>query len=144
MTVPVVLPVKLAEHVADPPLPDSVQLVFAGDTPAPLADKLTDPVGVVFVPVAVSLTVTVQLLAAPGTTGLAQLTTVDVERPLTVNVAERLLLSLFCCVATTVWLLPKLAAGTMNVQPLPVMLPWEFVEQVVSSVPFVVLTVPSQ
>ena len=56
MIVPVVLPVNVAEQV--PPL--RVQLVLVGETPAPLAVKLTVPAGVVGV-AEVSLTVAVQL-----------------------------------------------------------------------------------
>jgi hypothetical protein len=68
-----------------PLLPLSVQLVLVGDAPAPLAVRLTVPVGVVAVPLAVSATVIVQLLATFGSAGLAQLTAVDVVRPVTVN-----------------------------------------------------------
>src|SRR5437867_4167615 len=68
LIVPVVLPVKLAEHVAVAPLPLSVQLVLVGVTPAPLAVRLTLPDGVLAVPVGdVSLTVTVHVLAWPMT-----------------------------------------------------------------------------
>jgi hypothetical protein len=68
-----VLPVKLTEQ-----LPElSVQLVLVGETPAPLAVKLTVPVGVVGVP-DVSVTVTVQLEAWPITTGLAHERDVEV------------------------------------------------------------------
>jgi len=72
---PLVLPVKLAEQVANVPEPLNVQLVLAGDTPAPLAVRLTVPVGAVAL-AAVSVTVTVQLLATPGSAGLVQLTPV--------------------------------------------------------------------
>jgi hypothetical protein len=78
--VPALLPVKFAEHEPVSPLPPPrVQLALVGDTPAPLAVKLTVPVGVLD-PDAVSVTVTVQLLAAPTRTGLVQLTDVLVER----------------------------------------------------------------
>ena len=54
---PVLLPVKVTEQ-----LPElRVQLALAGETPAPLAVKLTVPVGVEDVPGEVSLTGTVQL-----------------------------------------------------------------------------------
>jgi hypothetical protein len=57
LIVPVLLPVKVTEQ-----LPElRVQLALAGETPAPLAVKLTVPVGVEDVPGEVSLTVTVQL-----------------------------------------------------------------------------------
>jgi hypothetical protein len=82
--VPVVLPVKFAEQLAEPPLPLSVQFVLVGETPAPLAVKLTLPVGVLAVPAEVSFTVAVQLVAWPMTTGLVQLTEIDVVRVLTV------------------------------------------------------------
>lgn len=74
---PVALPVKLAEHVLAAPEPLSAQLVLIGDTPAPLAVRLTVPVGPV-APDDVSVTVTVQLLATPVTTGEVQLTPVVV------------------------------------------------------------------
>jgi hypothetical protein len=78
--VPVVLPEKLAEHVATPPLPLKVQLVLPGEAPAPEAVRFTLPVGVVAGPPDVSLTVTVHELATLGRTGLAQLTAVEVVR----------------------------------------------------------------
>jgi hypothetical protein len=81
--VPVVLPVKLTEQLADAPLPDRVQLPLDGETPAPAADSAMVPVGVLTVPGDVSLTVAVQLVAWPMTTGLVQLTAVDVARRFT-------------------------------------------------------------
>ena len=81
MIVPTALPVKLAVQL--PAL--SVQLVLAGDAPAPLAVRLTVPDGVVVVPGDVSATVTVQVLAVFGSTGLTQLRDVDVERLFTVT-----------------------------------------------------------
>jgi hypothetical protein len=89
LMVPVLPPVKLAEHVAGLPL--SVQLVLAGDTPAPLAVRFTVPVGVLVVPGDVSAMVMVQLLACPTTTGLTQLTAVEVARLFTVIVSLPLL-----------------------------------------------------
>ena len=74
---PVALPVKFAEQVAEAPEPLSVQLALVGETPAPLAVRLTVPVGAV-APEAVSVTVIVQLLATPGSTGLVQLMAVVV------------------------------------------------------------------
>jgi hypothetical protein len=66
----------------------SVQLELL-KVPAPLLLKLTLPVGVLLVPVAVSLTVAVQLVeAATGTVAGVQLTLVLVERALTVTVVE--------------------------------------------------------
>jgi hypothetical protein len=78
--VPALLPVKFAEHVAVAPLPLREQLVLVGDTPAPLAVRLTVPDGVVAVPLDVSVTLIVQLLATPVKTGLVQLTDVVVAR----------------------------------------------------------------
>lgn len=74
---PFVLPVKLAEHVVELPLPLSVQLVLVGDAPAPLAVRLTVPAGAVAAG-DVSVTVIVQVLATP-TTALGQVTLVVVE-----------------------------------------------------------------
>lgn len=77
---PTVSPVKLAAHVALGPLPLSVQLALVGETPTPLAVKLTVPVGVGFWPIVVaSATVTVQLLACPTLT-VGQLTEVVLSR----------------------------------------------------------------
>jgi hypothetical protein len=79
--VPFELPVKLATQVAEFEFPLSVQLVLVGETPAPLAVKLTVPVIVLFpLPVPLSATATVQLLVSPMATGLAQLTLVVVGR----------------------------------------------------------------
>ena len=74
---PVALPVKLAEHVVELPLPLSVQLVLVGDAPAPLAVRLTVPAGAVAAG-DVSVTVIVQVLATP-TTELGHVTPVVVE-----------------------------------------------------------------
>ena len=49
------------------PVPESVQLELL-KVPAPLLLKLTVPVGVLLVPVSVSLTVAVQVVAWPTTT----------------------------------------------------------------------------
>jgi len=81
LIVPAEVPVRLAEQLELPPVPiTSVQLVLVGATPAPLAVTLTVPVGELMGPVEASLTVTVQLLAWPITTGLAQLTAVELLR----------------------------------------------------------------
>jgi hypothetical protein len=85
LIVPVVLPVKLAVHVVEAPLPLSVQGVVVGDTPAPLAVRFIVPVGAVAPTDVVSVTVTMQLLATPATTGLVQLTPVVVVCAVTVN-----------------------------------------------------------
>ncbi len=78
--VPGVLPVKVTEQVPD----TRVQLVLVGETPAPLAEKPTLPLGALPVPGEVSVTVAVQVLAWPTTTGVSQLTAVAVVRVLTV------------------------------------------------------------
>ena len=75
---------KFAVHVVEAPLPLSAQVVLVGVTPAPLAVRLTVPVGPV-APGEVSVTVIVQLLATPTTTGLVQLTPVVVVCGVTVT-----------------------------------------------------------
>src|SRR2546430_7275185 len=55
------------ERLAEAPLPVSVQLELL-KVPAPLLPKLTVPAGVLLVPVSVSLTVAVQVVAWPTTT----------------------------------------------------------------------------
>jgi hypothetical protein len=77
--VPAELPVRFTEQDPLFPPPDSVQLVLVGETPAPDAATLTDPVGVV-APGAGSATVIEQLLATPVLTGLVQLTDVVLAR----------------------------------------------------------------
>jgi hypothetical protein len=75
------LPVKLRVQVALLPLPLSAQLALVGETLAPLAVTVNVPVGVGLPPpCVVSLTVTVQLLACPMTTGLVQETVVELLR----------------------------------------------------------------
>ena len=74
----------MTEQLAVPPLPLSVQLAPAGDTPPPLSAKFTVPAGVVAVPADVSVTVAMQVLVPLMEIGLLQLTLVDVARPLTV------------------------------------------------------------
>jgi hypothetical protein len=59
--VPVALGVKSTEQVTLAPPPLSVQLVLVGETPAPLAVRLTVPVAGTF-PVSGSCTVTVQVV----------------------------------------------------------------------------------
>src|SRR5258706_13485565 len=78
-------PVKVVVQVAEEAvLAVSVQFGLVGDTPAPLAVKLTLPVGVVGVPEDVSVTVAVQTLEAPIAIELGtQLTVVVVVRALT-------------------------------------------------------------
>jgi hypothetical protein len=84
LIVPVALPVKVAVHVVEAPLPLSAQVVLVGVTPAPLAVRLMVPVGAV-APDEVSVTVIVQLLATPTITGLVQLTPVVVVCGVTVS-----------------------------------------------------------
>ena len=77
---PTALGVYVTEQVAELPEPERVQLV-ALKVPAPLLVKLTVPVGVVFVPTSVSVTVAVQVVGCPTTTDDGeQLTPVVVER----------------------------------------------------------------
>ena len=78
--------VKVTEQLAEAPLPLGVQLVVAGETDAPLVEKLTVPVGVMATPADVSVTVTVQALVWLNAIGVAQLTLVDVVRLFTVCV----------------------------------------------------------
>jgi hypothetical protein len=89
--VPGVVPVKLTVQVLGPaPLPESAQDAVAGVTPAPDAVTLNVPVGAVGVPVAVSETVTVQLLATFVPTGFGEQLTVVVVAllPLKVTVSD--------------------------------------------------------
>jgi hypothetical protein len=76
--------VRLTEQLAEAPLPLSVQLVLAGDTPPPLAVKFKLPVGVMGVPDA-SVTVAVQRLEPPRAIGVAQPTDVVVARLTTIE-----------------------------------------------------------
>ena len=79
LTVPVALPVKLAVQVVALLAPLREHVVDAGVAPAPVAVRLTVPVGAVG-PDPVSVTVMVQRLGAPASTGLAQLIDVAVAR----------------------------------------------------------------
>ena len=73
-------------QVAVPPLPLRLHAVKVPDL---LLDMLTGPVGVIGVPEAVSVTVTVQVVPVPARRVVGeQLTEVDVVRPVTVRVAE--------------------------------------------------------
>ena len=60
------------------------------------------------------------------------------------NVAETVLVGAVFSVATTVWLPTDADAGTVNVHPVFAMFPPLVAAHVVSSVPLVVPTVPSQ
>jgi hypothetical protein len=71
--------VKLTEQVAIPPVPASVQLVGA-NAPFPAVDQVTWPVGVIGVPLSVSVTVTVQDEGDPTKTGVWHATDAAVRR----------------------------------------------------------------
>ncbi len=77
VAVPAALPVKVTEHDADDPVPDSVQLVGLNVPAAPVSVKLTVPVGVVGV-VEVSVTVAVHVEPWAMKTGLVHATAVVV------------------------------------------------------------------
>ena len=84
--VPTDAPVKVAVQVALLPLPDREHVGAVGVTPAPLAAKVTVPVGVLAVPAEVSATVAVHVVATPVTTVAgAQDTEVVVVRAVTVT-----------------------------------------------------------
>ena len=65
-------------QVADAVVPARVHVV--NDPVTPVSERLTAPVGVTNVPVAVSVTVAVQVDPWSTTTGVVQLTVVDVDR----------------------------------------------------------------
>ena len=93
------------------PLGTRVQLVGA-KVPAPLVLKLTVPVGVVFVPASVSLTVAVQAVSlSTATLAGMQLTVVEVLRLVTLTVALPWLVS---CVRS-----PLYVAVTVAVPAVP-------------------------
>src|SRR5215813_4623047 len=80
--VPSAVGVKLAEQEPPP----RVQLWVAFVRPAPLAVKVTEPLGVLPMPTEVSVTVAEQLEAWPITTGLLQeVIVVEVTRLVTVT-----------------------------------------------------------
>src|SRR5438093_11539004 len=87
---PSVVCVWVTERLAVLPVPVSVQLELL-KVPAPLLPKLTVPVGVLLVPVSVSLTVAVQVVAWPTTTDAGlQPTLVLVDRfAVTIKPVER-------------------------------------------------------
>ena len=89
--VPEVDAVKVEEHVAVVPVPESVHVVNVPVTPVSVRDTVPD--GVVAVPGDVSVTVTVQADPWLTTTGVAQLTEVVVVLRVTVsaNVPELVL-----------------------------------------------------
>jgi hypothetical protein len=81
LAVPEVFGKKDEVHVADAVVPDKVHAVNVPVTPVSV--KETVPVGVLVVPAAVSVTVTVQVDAWLATTGVVQLTVVVVVLRLT-------------------------------------------------------------
>ena len=76
------LAVKVELQVAVAPVPDRRQVV--NDPVTPICERATVPVGVTAVPDAVSVTVTEQVDPWLMTTGLVQVTVVDVVRSGTV------------------------------------------------------------
>jgi len=82
---PTVFGVKLVVHWATPVVAVGASVQLAG-AKVPLFEKLTVPVGVLFVPVSVSLTVAVQLVGLlTGTLVGVQETEVEVVRLVTVT-----------------------------------------------------------
>jgi hypothetical protein len=89
--VPVVVAVKVDVHVADADDPARVHVVNVPVTP--LSERVTMPVGVMNVPVEVSVTVTLQAEPWLATTGVAQETVVVVVRGWTMTDAAALVLA---------------------------------------------------
>jgi hypothetical protein len=89
---PVVAGVYVTEHVVGEPDPlsEQVALLRLPLTGVPSV-KVTVPVGALFVPLSVSVTVAVQVLGLLASTGDVQLTVVLVVRSPTVTVDEPLL-----------------------------------------------------
>src|SRR3989442_11860665 len=77
--VPVVVGENVDVHVADAVVPARVHVVNVPVTPVTL--RVTVPVGVIAVPPAMSVTVTVQGEVCPTRTGVVQETVVDVILP---------------------------------------------------------------
>jgi hypothetical protein len=84
-----VVAVNVEVHVAEAVVPDRLHVVNVPVTP--VSESVTVPVGVLVVPAAVSVTVTVQVDAWLATTGVVQLTVVEVARLLTTMLAVPLL-----------------------------------------------------
>jgi hypothetical protein len=79
--------VKLTKHVAAAPLPDSVQVVVLNTPADPVFAKLTVPLGVIAIPLELSVTVAVQVDAWFTTTDAgAQLRVAVVILLLTVTI----------------------------------------------------------
>jgi hypothetical protein len=87
--VPEVVGRKVEVHVADAVVPASVQVVNVPVTPVSL--NATVPVGVMKVPVEMSVTVTVHVEAWLATTGVVHVTVVVVARMLTTMLVVPLL-----------------------------------------------------
>ncbi len=87
VAVPVALGVNVTEHVPSASVHDAALKLPA----APVEVKLTEPVGVLLVPAAVSATVAVHVLACPTTTGDVHETVVLVVRRFTVTDTDPLL-----------------------------------------------------
>src|SRR5688572_1102750 len=88
---PLTLGVNVTEQVAAAPLPLSVHGLSV-KVPAKLLVQLTSPVGMLFVPALVSVTVAVHVVAFSTGTGFGvQVTVVLVARLVTVSVAVPLL-----------------------------------------------------
>src|SRR2546425_3779275 len=122
--------VPLTVVIVELPLP------AASDTVLPLTAVPT---------LSLSVTVMVDVVEPSAATDVGLALTVDVlalTGPTTVNDADTLLPVAFCWVATTVCA-PGLLDGTRKLQVPEILLPL-LVEQVATSVPFVVLRVPSQ
>ena len=77
--VPVVVGENVDVHVADAVVPARVHVV--NDPVTPVSLRATVPVGVIAVPPAMSVTVTVQVEVCPTRTGVVQETVVDVVLP---------------------------------------------------------------
>ena len=79
--------VNVLVHVAVPAVVPAANVQVVNVPVTPLTDKVTERVGVLTVPPAVSVTVAVQVEPCPITTGVVQVTLVVVVRRLTTTVA---------------------------------------------------------
>jgi hypothetical protein len=86
------VPVAVAVNVTEQLPEANVQVVELNVPAGPVSVNVTVPVGVVTVPAEVSVTVAVQDDATPTTTGLVQVTAVEVVLGLTVTLAAALVL----------------------------------------------------
>jgi len=87
VAVPEVEAVKVLVQVAVPAVVPAANVHVVNVPVTPLTVNVTDPVGVLTVPAAVSVTVAVQVEPCAITTGLVQLTAVVVVRRLTTTLA---------------------------------------------------------